>query len=318
MSEKGRGFNASTEVGSKDVQIRRKKQPNSQMVMHDLPVIGPDAPVLIAGPTASGKSALALRIAAQSGGVIVNADASQVFDCWRIVTARPSLQDEAIVPHLLYGHLPYDAAYSAGHWLREMAQLLAGPDRLIIVGGTGLNFTALTKGLADIPPVPAAIRAKGNALDLTDLIAQTDPATLARIDINNRVRVQRAWEVETATGRPLHDWQDNTGPPLLQLSDTIPIVVDVAKPTLDARIAERFDIMIAQGALDEVAAMQALYDPQLPAFKAIGVPELMDHLTKDIPLEEARTSAVTATRQFAKRQRTWMRSKMRDWHWLAP
>jgi tRNA dimethylallyltransferase len=318
MSEKGRGFNASTEVGSKDVQIRRKKQPNSQMVMRDLPEIDPDAPVLIAGPTASGKSALALRIAAQSGGVIVNADASQVFDCWRVVTARPSLQDEAIVPHLLYGHLPYDAAYSAGHWLREMAQLLAGPDRLIIVGGTGLNFTALTKGLADIPPVPAAIRERGNALDLTDLIAQTDPATLARIDINNRVRVQRAWEVETATGRPLHDWQDNTGPPLLQLSDTIPIVVDVVKPTLDARIAERFDIMIAQGALDEVAAMQALYDPQLPAFKAIGVPELMDHLIKDIPLEEARTSAVTATRQFAKRQRTWMRSKMRDWHWLAP
>ena len=288
------------------------------MVMNDLPVIGPDAPVLIAGPTASGKSALALSIAAQSGGVIVNADASQVFDCWRVVTARPSVQDEAAVPHLLYGHLPYDAAYSAGHWLREMAQLLAGPDRLIIVGGTGLNFTALTKGLADIPPVPAEIRSNGNALDLADLIAQTNPVTLARIDINNRARVQRAWEVETATGRPLHDWQDNTGPPLLQLSEAIPIVVDVAKPMLDTRIAERFDIMVAQGALDEVAAMQALYDPQLPAFKAIGVPELMDHLTKDTPLEEARTSAVTATRQFAKRQRTWMRSKMRDWHWVVP
>jgi tRNA dimethylallyltransferase len=286
--------------------------------MTGLPPIRPDMPVLIAGPTASGKSALALRIAKQHGGVIVNADASQVFDCWRVVTARPSLEDEACVPHLLYGHLPYDAPYSAGHWLREMTQLLTGPDRLIIVGGTGLNFTALTKGLADVPPVPAQIRADGNALELADLIARTNPATLARIDVNNRARVQRAWEVENATGRPLHDWQDNTGPALLPLSDTTPIVVDVPKSTLDARIAQRFDIMISQGALDEVAAMQALYDPQLPAFKAIGVPDLMDHLKNGTPLEQTCASVVTATRQFAKRQRTWMRSKMQDWHRVSP
>lgn len=287
------------------------------MSMTDLPPIRPDAPVLIAGPTASGKSALALRIAEQFGGVIVNADASQVFDCWRVITARPSVADETRVPHLLYGHLPYNAPYSAGHWLREVTQLLSGPDRLIIVGGTGLNFTALTQGLADIPPVPPEIRADGNALGLAELIAQTNAATLSRIDVNNRARVQRAWEVEVATGRPLHDWQDNTGPPVLALSDTTPIVVDVPKTTLDARIAQRFDVMISQGALDEVAAMQALYDPQLPAFKAIGVPNLMDHLTNGTPLEEACAAAITATRQFAKRQRTWMRSKMRDWHRIS-
>ncbi|MEP2029997.1 MAG: tRNA (adenosine(37)-N6)-dimethylallyltransferase MiaA [Paracoccaceae bacterium] len=285
--------------------------------MNDLPIIRPDATILIAGATASGKSALALRIAEQYGGVIVNADASQVFDCWRVVTARPSVIDEKRAPHLLYGHLPYDSPYSTGHWLRELTPLLNGPDRLIIVGGTGLNFTALTKGLADIPLVPNQIREDGNTLALSELIVQTDPATLARIDTNNRARVQRAWEVERATGRPLHDWQDNTGPPLLPLDETVPIVVDVPKPTLDTRIAQRFDIMIEEGALDEVKKMQSMYDPRLPAFKAIGVPDLMDHLTIGTSLEVACKSAVTATRQFAKRQRTWMRSKMQDWHWVS-
>ena len=286
--------------------------------MIDLPIIRANATVLIAGATASGKSSLALRIAEHHGGIIVNADASQVFDCWRVITARPSVMDEERVPHLLYGHLPYDAPYSAGHWLREVTPLLEGPDRLIIVGGTGLNFTALTNGLADIPPVPHQIREDGNARSLDELIAQTDPATLARIDTKNRVRVQRAWEVQRATGRPLHDWQDNTGPPLLPLDETVPIVVDVPKPTLDNRISQRFDIMIKDGALEEVAKMQPFYDPSLPAFKAIGVPDLMDHLTAGTPLDLACQSAVTATRQFAKRQRTWMRSKMRDWHWVTP
>lgn len=285
--------------------------------MTQLPRIDPQTPVLIAGATASGKSSLALRIARDHGGVIVNADASQVFGCWTIVTARPSPPEEAIAPHLLYGHVPYDAPYSAGHWLRDVKKILDGSDRPIIVGGTGLNFAALTKGLADIPPVPAEIRTRANALEFDELLAQTDPETLARIDIANRVRVQRAWEVQTATGRALHVWQDNTGPPLLELSQTVPLVVDMAKPELDTRIAHRFEQMITAGALDEIAAMRPHFDPRLPAFKAIGVPELMDHLCNGTPLDIAREAAITATRRFAKRQRTWMRSKMRDWHWIS-
>ena len=134
-----------------------------------LPQIDPDKPVLIAGPTASGKSALALEIATTQGGVIVNADASQVYDCWRIITARPSAEEEALAPHRLYGHLPYDAEYSAGHWLREVLPLLKSGPRPIIVGGTGLYFSALTQGLADIPATPPEVRAAGDALSLEDI-----------------------------------------------------------------------------------------------------------------------------------------------------
>jgi tRNA dimethylallyltransferase len=286
--------------------------------MAELPEIADSKTVLIAGATASGKSALALAVAARHGGVIVNADASQVFDCWRIITARPSTTDEATVRHHLYGHLPYDAPYSTGHWLREVAPLIGGPDRLIIVGGTGLNFTALTKGLADIPATPDSIRDQGNALTLADLLQQTDAETLARLDQNNRARVQRAWEVEMATGRPLHVWQAETGPPLLDLKDTVPIVVDMQKDVLDTRIAQRFEAMIDTGALDEIAAMCARYDPALPSCKAIGVPELMDHVINHTPLDDCKAAAIIATRQFAKRQRTWMRSKMREWQWVLP
>ncbi|MDX2484166.1 MAG: tRNA (adenosine(37)-N6)-dimethylallyltransferase MiaA [Pseudodonghicola sp.] len=286
--------------------------------LNKLPDIPDKCPVLIAGPTASGKSALALDLAQARGGVVVNADASQVFSCWRILTARPSPQDEAIAPHRLYGHVPCDAEYSAGHWLREVAEILKDGERPIIVGGTGLYFSALTQGLAKIPPTPPDLRAEADQIPLATLIGDLDPGTASRLDLNNRMRVQRAWEVQRATGRSLADWQADTPPPLLPLAETVPLVFDVPKDWLLDRITRRFDAMLEQGALEEVKAMQALYDPALPAFKAIGVPELMAYITGEIPLNEARTRATIATRQFAKRQRTWFRSKMRHWLPIPP
>ena len=284
----------------------------------NLPDISEDRPVLIAGPTASGKSALAIEIAERQGGVIVNADASQVFSCWRVVTARPSDADEARVPHRLYGHVAWDADYSAGHWLREVTPLLQGAERPIIVGGTGLYFMALTEGLADIPPTPADIRAEGDALPLDRLLAGLDPATAARIDLANRARVQRAWEVLRATGRGLAAWQDDPVPTALPLSDCTALLVDAPKAWLADRIFRRFDVMIAEGALDEVAAMADRYDPNRPAFRAIGVPELMAHLRGEIDLATARDRAGIATRQFAKRQRTWFRRRMQNWTRINP
>jgi len=286
--------------------------------LSELPNIPDDTPVLIAGPTASGKSALALAIAQQRGGVVVNADASQVFACWRIITARPSPEEEAQAPHRLYGHIPCDAQYSTGHWLREVAPLLKAGERPIIVGGTGLYFTALTEGLAEIPATPPEVRAEADRIALETLIADLDARTAAGIDLNNRMRVQRAWEVQRATGRPLADWQADTPPPLLRLADAVPLVFDVPKDWLLDRITRRFDAMLEAGALDEVAAMRDSYDPALPAYKAIGVPELMAHLMGEMSLDEARVRATVATRQFAKRQRTWFRSKMRHWHKVTP
>ncbi len=277
-----------------------------------------DRHVLIAGPTASGKSALALAIAERAGGVIVNADASQVYDCWRILTARPSAEEEARALHALYGHVRATDAYSTGHWLREVTTLLQEPERLIIVGGTGLYFTALTKGLADIPPVPAATRAQADALSVDAMLDDLDAATRAQIDTANRARVQRAWEVQTSTGRSLIDWQDTTAAPVLPLAETSAFVMDAPKDWLTPRIERRFDLMLSKGALDEVAAMQPTYDPALPAHRAIGARELLAHLKGQMTLQEAKTAATIATRQFAKRQRTWFRSKMRDWTWLRP
>ncbi|MDK3020388.1 tRNA (adenosine(37)-N6)-dimethylallyltransferase MiaA [Pseudodonghicola flavimaris] len=283
-----------------------------------LPEIPEKTPVLIAGPTASGKSALALEITRTRGGVIVNADASQVYDCWRVISARPSVAEEAEVPHRLYGHLPYDAPYSAGHWLRDVAPLLAGPERPIIVGGTGLYFLALTEGLAEIPATPPEVRAEADRIALDRLLADLDPVTAAGLDRRNRARVQRAWEVQRATGRPLAAWQAETPPPLLPLDRCLPLVLETDKDWLNDRIARRFDQMLAQGALKEVAAMRDRYDPALPSCKAIGVPELMRHLRGEIDLEQARRDATIATRQFAKRQRTWFRRRMRQWHRVDP
>ncbi len=283
-------------------------------LLERLPEITDGKPVLIAGPTASGKSALALEIAERFGGVIVNADASQVYDCWRVITARPQVDEEARAPHLLYGHVPFDQTYSTGHWLREVVPLLSGDRRPIIVGGTGLYFTALTEGMADIPATPPEVRAEADSMTHADLLAGIDPITAKGIDTLNRVRVQRAWEVQRATGRSIAEWQADTPPPTLRLADAVPLVFDVQKDWLLDRITRRFDQMLEQGALDEVAAMRDRYDPSLPSCKAIGVPELVAHLDGTLTLDEAREKATIATRQFAKRQRTWFRARMKSWY----
>lgn len=283
-----------------------------------LPDIPDNRPVLIAGPTASGKSDLALQIARERGGVIINADASQVYDCWRVITARPSAKDESQAPHLLYGHVPFDAAYSAGHWLRDVEHLLAGPERPIIVGGTGLYFMSLVQGMAEIPPTPTDVRLAADEMTIDALLSGIDSETRSRIDVRNRVRVQRAWEVLRTTGQSLAHWQDQTPPPLLPLETTVPILFDVPKDWLLNRMARRFDLMIDSGALDEIAAMRDRYDPALPSCRAIGVPELMSYIQGDTTLDQARMQATIATRQFAKRQKTWFRSKMRQWTPVHP
>lgn len=285
--------------------------------MSPLSNLSAELPVLIAGPTASGKSGLALDLAERQGGVIVNADALQVYDCWRVLTARPSAADEALVPHRLYGHVGRDQDYSVGHWLREVAQVLASGARPIIVGGTGLYFTALTAGLAAIPAIPAMVRADGDARrragDVAGMLAELDPATSAAIDRQNPARVQRAWEVLRATGRGLADWQAATGPALLPLARAQALVLRPDPAWLGARIDARFDAMMAAGALDEVRAVLPDWQPARPWARAIGAAELVAHLRGAISREQAVTLARIASRQYAKRQRTWFRSRMADW-----
>lgn len=281
---------------------------------------GDERPILIAGPTASGKSELALEISARKGGTIVNADALQVFANWRILTARPSSEDEESAPHRLYGHVPGDAAYSVGTWLREIEPLLRG-ERPIVVGGTGLYFSALTEGLAEIPPVPPEIRARADAKIEADgldaLLADLDADTLARIDRRNPARVRRAWEVRQATGRGLASFQDDTPAPALPLERAETALLVTGRDRLSERIERRFDAMLAQGALEEAERNLEAWNPSLPSAKAIGARELVSHLRGEISLEDARMQALTATRRHAKRQRTWFRARMRGWNCLA-
>ena len=279
--------------------------------------IGDDRPVLIAGPTASGKSALALAIAEACGGAIVNADALQVYDRWRILTARPDKGDLARAPHRLYGHIGKDVDYSVGHWCREVADLLAGPERAIIVGGTGLYFTALTDGLVDIPPTPPAIRKRADALSLPTLLDALDLATRDTTDVANRARVQRAWEVLQTTGRGLSAWQKLTPPPALPPEHAHRFVLDAPPDRLNPLIERRFDDMLARDVLDEVRAALPDYDPSRPADRAIGAPELVAYLRDDMPLAQARDRAIVATRQYAKRQRTWFGKRMKDWNLIT-
>ncbi|MEZ7813176.1 MAG: tRNA dimethylallyltransferase [Paracoccaceae bacterium] len=290
------------------------------------PAISSKLPVLIAGPTASGKSGLALEIAKREGGVIVNADAQQVYDCWQDLSARPTAVDLARTPHLLYGHIAHDQDYSVGHWLREVATVLAKLKsqqlRPIIVGGTGLYFTALTEGLAQIPSIPAQIRDIANkrrvAGDLVGMRDELDITTLSRIDTKNGARVQRAWEVMHATGRALSAWQDDTPAPLLPLYECHPIVFRPNLDWLNARIDQRFDQMMQGNALDEVRLAAPTWNPNRPSARAIGAPELMAHIAGQMSLDDAVVAAKLASRQYAKRQRTWFRSRMKDWHELIP
>lgn len=287
------------------------------MIPDPLPPLAADRPVLIAGPTASGKSALALAIAEAQGRAVVNADALQVFGCWRVLTARPSPEEEARAEHRLFGHLPYDATYSVGDWLREVAPLLARRPAPVVVGGTGLYLSALTEGLAAIPPTDPAIRREAAALLAAEgseaLIAGLDPTTRARIDLANPVRVQRAWEVQRQTGRGLAAWHAATGAPLVDPAAAHLIQILAPVGWLSPRIDRRLESMLAEGALDEVRAIEPVWDPALPSAKAIGAAELIAAIRGTIPESEALALAQTATRQYAKRQRTWFRRRMAAW-----
>ncbi len=282
--------------------------------------ISREKPVLIAGPTASGKSALALDLAARDGRVIVNADALQVYRDWRVLTARPSPAEEAALPHALYGHVGRDEDYSVGTWLRQVAGLLDRP--VVIVGGTGLYFSALTEGLAEVPAIPPQVRAEADALRLSGQVdvmrAALDAATAHKTDLLNPARVQRAWEVLRATGRGLSDWQAVGAPPLLPLDQVEALVLCPAVPWLDDRISRRFALMLAAGALDEVRTAMPHWQPDRPWARAIGAPELVAHLRGAMSLEAATVAAILASRQYAKRQRTWFRSRMKDWHPVVP
>lgn len=284
-----------------------------------LAAISREAPVLIAGPTASGKSALAMDLAARDGRLIVNADALQVYANWRILTARPSAADESALPHALYGHVGRDAAYSVGHWLREVQPLLTQP--VVIVGGTGLYFAALTDGLADIPPTPPAVRAEADRRMKDEghnaLLAELDPVTSARIDRLNPARIQRAWEVWATTGRGLADWQDATPAPLLPLQRADALVIRPEVGWLNTRIDHRFDQMMDAGALQEVVAEVPHWHPTRPSSRAIGAAELVAHLQGSLSLPDAIAAAKLASRQYAKRQRTWFRSRMGGWREIA-
>ncbi|NNL18929.1 MAG: tRNA (adenosine(37)-N6)-dimethylallyltransferase MiaA [Boseongicola sp.] len=279
----------------------------------------PERPVLIAGPTASGKSYLATEIASRFEGVVINADALQVYSDWRILTARPGKEDEARVPHELYGHVPGTQSYSVGDWLRDVVPMLNGAPP-VIVGGTGLNFTALTEGLADIPETPNKIRLKANekleSEGLSALVSEIDERTRGRIDIANPRRVQRAWEVLQSTGRGLASWQDDTGPAPLPLEDAQALVLSAPKSWLSPRIEQRLDLMLEEGVLEEARQNSDGWHEGLPSAKAIGATELIAMLNGDFDLPSAKEAIITQTRQYAKRQRSWFRARMKEWRWI--
>ncbi|MEM6354430.1 MAG: tRNA (adenosine(37)-N6)-dimethylallyltransferase MiaA [Pseudomonadota bacterium] len=282
-------------------------------------------PILLAGPTAAGKSALALALAETFGGCVINADSQQVYAAWRMLSARPDAAAEARAPHRLYGHLPLDARHSAGDWLRALAPVLreaaSNDQRPIITGGTGLYFRALTEGLSEIPEIPAEIRTtvtarlenKGVAALAAEL-AERDPDTAAEIDRANPARVLRALEVLEATGRGLAHWQASTPPPLLPTGEAICLVIEAQAAWLDARIADRFAGMMAGGAVEEVRAARASgAAPTLPGMKAIGVAEISSFLDDTATRDETVAAGTLATRRYAKRQRTWFRNQMPGW-----
>jgi tRNA dimethylallyltransferase len=288
--------------------------------------------ILIAGPTASGKSALALALAERRGGIIVNADSMQVYRDLRIITARPTAAEEQRASHRLYGHVDAADNYSVGRWCREAGTALAearwNARPAIIVGGTGLYFNALTRGLAAVPPVPAAIRAEVRARlasegapALHTELSRRDPAAAARLMPGDRSRVTRALEVVLATGRPLKEWQEEEEetPALLDISRAAKVFLMPDREALLRRIDARFDTMIAAGALEEVRALAARHlDPALPAMKAHGVPWLIRHFNGEITLAEAAEKAKRDTRQYTKRQATWFRNQLPQFAWVEP
>ena len=274
-------------------------------------------PILIAGATASGKSALAIKIAKKLGGVIINADAMQVYEGWKILTARPTKQDQRNVSHLLYGHVDNKEAYSVGDWLRQVTPLLDGNHRPIIVGGTGLYFRALTEGLANIPKIPEEYKKKSSELiqngKMLDMVADFDEATRSKIDLQNPVRVARAWEVLQATGKSIVSWQADTPPPILNINKCDAILMHSSTHWLNERIKIRFEAMLDNGVLEEITENSQSWDPQLQSSQAIGATQLIEYNLGRISIEKATELAVIASRQYAKRQKTWFRKRMENW-----
>jgi tRNA dimethylallyltransferase len=275
--------------------------------------------VLIAGPTASGKSALALKIAAERNGVIINADSMQVYRELRIITARPSAEDEGAAPHRLYGCVSGVQDYSTGQWMRdakvEIDACWTNGMTPIIVGGTGLYFMALTDGIAEIPAIPSEIKAYWREAegDLHARLVKRDAAMAAKLAPADRQRIIRALEVHDATGKSLLWWQEQGRTQgAFGGAEVERKFVDVPREELYARAERRFDLMLEQGALEEVRTLPVI-DPKKPIMKAIGVPELMAHLAGVMTLDEAREKAKTATRQYIKRQLTWWRGQMEAW-----
>jgi tRNA dimethylallyltransferase len=286
--------------------------------------------VLIAGPTASGKSALALALAERLGGIIVNADSMQVYRDLRIITARPTPQDEARVPHALYGHVDAAENYSVGRWCADANAVLVDAAKAgrvaILTGGTGLYFKALTQGLSAVPPTPAevrtAVRARLDAEGVAGLHAELtrrDPVAAARLRPGDSMRIGRALEVLEATGRALSDWHRDGMPAILDPAQAVKVFLTPDRAELYRRIDARFDAMLAAGALDEVRALGARgLDPLLPAMKAHGVPWLRRHLRGEMTLAEAAEEGKRDTRRYTKRQATWFRNQMPGWEWIAP
>jgi tRNA dimethylallyltransferase len=279
---------------------------------------------LIAGPTASGKSALALRLAQETGGELVNADSMQIYRDLRILTARPTAEEEARAPHHLFGVADAAEGWSVGRWVRAAAEVLADIDArgrtAIVVGGTGLYFNALTEGLAEVPPVPAQVREQA-AQDFELLgerafrarLAVHDPAAAARIAPGDRQRLARAWEVHAATGTPLTDWQ-RTGAPVLAAGRWRGVVLEPPREVLYARCDARLAAMLEHGALAEVRDLLARrLDPDLPAMKAVGVREFGAFVRGETTLAAALARAQQETRRYAKRQMTWGRGRMGAW-----
>jgi tRNA dimethylallyltransferase len=286
--------------------------------------------VLIAGPTASGKSALALELAQKTGGMVINTDSMQVYRDLRVITARPTPDEEARVPHRLYGHVDASINFSAGAWVADAERVLAearGAKRLpIFIGGSGLYFKALTRGLSAVPPIPSEVREAVRARLERDGVealhaelARHDPVSAERLKPRDRTRIARALEVIEATGRALPDWHREGLPPLLPPGEFSALFLAPDREQLYARIDARFGTMLEAGALEEVAALSARkLDPLLPAMKAHGVPALIRYLSGEITREAAAEIGRADTRHYAKRQFTWFRHQLPEFEWVTP
>jgi len=284
--------------------------------------------ILIAGPTASGKSAAALELAKRHGGTVINADSMQVYRELSVLTARPASADMVVIPHRLYGTVPAEEAYSVGRWLTDAAAAIEEARRQtrvpILVGGTGLYFKALLEGLSPIPDIPSETRAfwreQSESLGagrLFDALSARDPVMAARLEPSDPQRVVRALEVIDATGVSLAEWQGTAGTPVLRSDAVLKFVIAPEREPLYAAIDRRFDRMVDEGALDEVRALVAMrLGPGLPAMRAHGVQELAAYLAHRMSLEDAVTKAKTESRRYAKRQMTWLKRFMSDWDWF--